>query len=53
MSVLALCLGMFGTGTITARADSVEVKPYIAFGADLTSSQKNKVMELLLSLIHI
>ena len=47
MSVLALCLGMIGTGTITARADSVEVKPYIAFGADLTSSQKNKVMELL------
>lgn len=35
-----------GTETVS-RADSVEVKPYLAFGADLSSSQKKTVMELL------
>lgn len=30
-----------------SHADSVEVKPYLAFGADLSSSQKKTVMELL------
>ena len=34
------------TGT-SSRADSVEVRPYLAFGADLTGSQKNEVMKLL------
>ncbi|MBO5488520.1 MAG: DUF1002 domain-containing protein [Eubacterium sp.] len=29
------------------KADSVEVKPYLAFGADLSSAEKNKVMQLL------
>ena len=35
-----------GTGT-AVKADSIDVKPYIAFGADLNSSQKAKVMELM------
>lgn len=40
---LAVCLV---PGPVS-QADSVEVKPYIAFGADLNSSQKKKVMEQL------
>lgn len=43
MVSLAMCLV---SGPVS-RADSVEVKPYLAFGADLTSSQKKTVMELL------
>ena len=30
--------------TVPAKADSISVKPYIAFGADLTADQKNTVM---------
>lgn len=33
-------------GTVV-KADSVDVKPYLAFGADLNSSQKAKVMKLM------
>lgn len=44
-AVLALT-ALYGTGTVS-YADSVEVKPYLAFGADLNSSQKKTVMELL------
>lgn len=40
---LVLCLVQ---GSVS-QADSVEVKPYLAFGADLSSSQKTKVMGLL------
>lgn len=49
MSVVAGVLALAAvlvTGT-ASQADSVEVKPYLAFGADLTSSQKNTVMGLL------
>lgn len=49
MSVVAGVLALAAVlvmGT-AAQADSVEVKPYLAFGADLTSSQKNTVMGLL------
>ena len=41
LTALAVCLA---PGTVSG-ADSVEVKPYIAFGADLTKSQKNTVMK--------
>ncbi len=44
-AVLALTM-MPGTGAVS-YADSVEVRPYLAFGADLSSSQKKTVMELL------
>lgn len=40
---LSLCFGQ----AVPAKADTAQVKPYISFGADLTTSQKNKVMELL------
>lgn len=40
MAVFCLC------GAVV-KADSIDVKPYIAFGADLNSSQKSKVMELM------
>ena len=43
--VLAVVVTLM-TGTVS-QADSVEVKPYLAFGADLTSSQKSEVMKLL------
>lgn len=49
MSVVAGVLALAAvlvTGT-ASQADSVEVKPYLAFGADLTSSQKDTVMGLL------
>lgn len=40
---VAMC---FSSGMVV-KADSIDVKPYIAFGADLNSSQKAKVMELM------
>ena len=40
---VAMC---FSSG-IVIKADSIEVKPYIAFGADLSSSQKKTVMNLM------
>ncbi len=43
--VMALVLCILPVATV--RADSVQVKPYIAFGADLNSSQRQKVMDLL------
>lgn len=39
---------LFSIGLIpqtVSEADSVEVRPYIAFGADLSGEQKNKVMQ--------
>lgn len=39
-AVLALTM-MPGTGAVS-YADSVEVRPYLAFGADLSSSQKKQ-----------
>lgn len=49
MSIVAGVLvltAVLAAGT-ASYADSVEVKPYLAFGADLTSSQKNTVMGFL------
>lgn len=47
--MLSLVLGL--TPVMTAKADSVEVKPYLSLGADLTKEQKKTVLSL--SLIHI
>ncbi|MCH5251888.1 MAG: DUF1002 domain-containing protein [Lachnospiraceae bacterium] len=43
VTALSVCLA---PGAVS-KADSVDVRPYIAFGADLTNSQKNTVMEQL------
>lgn len=43
--VLTLAVCIFPSAV--SKADSVEVKPYIAFGADLNSSQKKTVMKQL------
>ena len=43
--VLSLAVCIFPSAV--SKADSVEVKPYIAFGADLNSSQKKTVMKQL------
>ena len=45
--VCALALGITAVAAPTAKADAIEVKPYIAFGQDLKSSEKKTVMELL------
>ncbi len=44
-SLLVLFLCLIPTGV--AEADSVGVQPFIALGADLTSSEKSEVLELL------
>ncbi|MCR5691339.1 MAG: DUF1002 domain-containing protein, partial [Eubacterium sp.] len=44
---LALALAMGLSLSQGVQADSIEVKPYIAFGADLTKDQKKTVMDLL------
>lgn len=43
--MLSLVLGL--TPVMTAKADSVEVKPYLSLGADLTKEQKKTVLSLL------
>ena len=43
--LLALVLGL--SSTILASADTVEVKPYISLGADLSSDQRDIVLSLL------
>lgn len=49
MSIIAgvLTLAVCIFPSVVSKADSVEVKPYIAFGADLNSSQKRTVMKQL------
>lgn len=42
--LLSLCLFFAVCSGPVVRADSVEVKPFIAFGADLTGAQKNTVL---------
>lgn len=43
--VLALVVGLLPKTTV--QADSVELKPYISLGADLTAAQRKTVLELL------
>jgi len=46
--IVAGLLAMSLCATVApVKADSISVKPYIAFGADLTTDQKNTVMEQL------
>ena len=47
MTAVILAVAMCLSGGVIVKADSVDVKPYIAFGADLNRSQKEKVMELM------
>lgn len=42
-----LAMAVFCSCGTVVKADSVDVKPYLAFGADLNSSQKAKVMKLM------
>lgn len=43
--VLAFVLGL--TPVLPAKADSVELKPYLSLGADLTKEQRKTVLSLL------
>lgn len=45
VGVLSLALALLPASFV--KADTVDVKPYISFGADLTSEQKNTVLSLL------
>lgn len=44
-AALVLAVGLFPAAGV--KADTVEVKPYISLGADLSSQQKDKVLALL------
>lgn len=42
-----LCLALAMVPMSAVKADTIEVRPYISLGADLTSEQKSKVLSLL------